>query len=273
MQPPPLRASTAGRLIYAIGDIHGCYALMRELLAELARDQAEQPHEDRPMLVFLGDYVDRGPQSAKVLEALVWLQRRPDLEVRLLKGNHEQALLGFLDAPERAGPWLEFGGAETLASYGVAPPRPDDPAAEMIRVRDELTDRMPAAHLRLLEGLELIVEAGDYAFVHAGVRPGASLARQEEADLLWIRKGFLDTAQPFERMIVHGHTWIDAQPQMLPNRIGLDTGAYATGVLSAMRLTEGGRELIQVRQEVDDVWKRRPLAEVAAAAGADPVRA
>jgi len=218
------------------------------------------------MLVFLGDYVDRGPQSAKVVEALVWLRRRPDLEVRLLKGNHEQALLDFLDAPGRAGQWLAFGGAETLAAYGVVPPRPDDRAAELVRARDELLDRMPAAHLRLLERLEPMVVVGDYAFVHAGVRPGAPLARQAEVDLLWIRKGFVDAAGPFEKVIVHGHTWTDEQPQMLAHRLGLDTGAFATGVLTAVRLSEGEREVLQVRRPVESIWRRPSLAEAAAAA-------
>lgn len=260
------RSGTDGRLIYAIGDVHGCYDLLRDLLAVLSRDRAQRADRRRPMLVFLGDYVDRGLQSARVVEALVWLLRRPDLEVRLLKGNHEQALLDFLDAPERASPWLSFGGAETLAAYGVAPPRSNDRPAEFVRARDELLDRMPAAHLRLLQGLELMVLAGDYAFVHAGVRPGAPLARQDETDLLWIRKGFLDASSAFERVIVHGHTWEGEAPQITAHRIGLDTGAYATGVLSALRLSDGEREVLQARRPVENVWSRRPLAELAAAA-------
>ncbi|HSV01731.1 MAG TPA: metallophosphoesterase family protein [Phenylobacterium sp.] len=257
---------TDGRLIYAIGDVHGCYELLRDLLALIARDDAGRGGRGRPLLVFLGDYVDRGLQSARVVEALVWLQRRPDLEVRLLKGNHEQALLEFLDAPERAGLWLGFGGAETLAAYGVIPPRADDRPCEFVRARDELLDRMPAAHLKLLQGLELMVEAGDYVFVHAGVRPGVPLERQTERDLLWIRKGFLDAAGPFEKVVVHGHTWEGEAPQLLAHRLGLDTGAYATGVLTALRLCDGEREVLQARRPVEDVWTRRPLADLAAAA-------
>ena len=263
MEPSPLPRRTEGRLVYAIGDVHGCYELLCDLLALVARDSSAHAGRGRPLLIFLGDYVDRGLQSAKVVEALVWLRRRPDLEVRLLKGNHEQALLEFLEVPERAGPWLGFGGAETLAAYGVIPPRPDDAAAELVRARDELMDSMPAAHLKLLQDLELMVEVGDYLFVHAGVRPGAPLERQSEHDLLWIRKGFLDAPGPFEKVIVHGHTWEGEAPQMLAHRLGLDTGAYATGVLTAMRLCDGGCEVLQARRPVEDVWARRPLAEVA----------
>lgn len=252
------RSSTDGRLVYAVGDIHGCYDLLRDLLAALARDAARRSPSTRPMLIFLGDNVDRGPDSAKVLEALVWLQRRPDLEVRLLKGNHEQALLEFMDSPECSGPWLGFGGAETLASYGVAPPRPADHEIEFVRARDELLDRMPSAHLKALQELELLLEVGDYAFAHAGVRPGVPLARQEEKDLLWIRKGFLETPQSFEKVIVHGHSWQDASPQLLENRIGVDTGAFATGVLTAIRLTDGAREALQVRRPAEDIWRRAP---------------
>jgi len=266
MEPAATGTRTDGRLIYAIGDVHGCYDLLRDLLALIARDHALRGAPGRPTLVFLGDYVDRGPQSAQVLEALAWLRRRPDLEVRLLKGNHEQALLQFLEEPVGAGPWLVYGGAETLAAYGVAPPQPDDHALEFVRARDELLDRMPAAHLTLLQGLELVIEAGDYAFVHAGIRPGVPLERQSERDLLWIRKGFLDAPGPFAKVIVHGHSWDGEAPQLGRHRLGLDTGAFATGVLTAMRLFDGEREVLQARRPLQDVWKRPPLAKVAAEA-------
>jgi serine/threonine protein phosphatase 1 len=239
-----MSASVGGQLVYAVGDIHGCYDLMKALLAKLAADYAQRAAGRRPILVFVGDYVDRGPDSDKVLEALVWLKRRRDLEVHLLKGNHEQALLAFFDAPEEAEPWLRYGGLETLAAYGVTLAAEAGPA-ELTRARDELLARMPASHLKLLLGLELMVEVGDYAFVHAGVRPGAPLARQTETDLLWIRQGFLDVDGPFEKTIVHGHTWLDHRPQLMAGRIGLDTGAFATGVLTAIRLEDGAREVIQ----------------------------
>ena len=115
------RAGTDGALVYAIGDIHGCYDLMKSLLAKIAADYAVCARGRRPVLIFCGDYIDRGPQSARVLDALAWLHRRREVELHLLKGNHEEALLAFLDEPETGAPWLSFGGAETLLSYGVAP--------------------------------------------------------------------------------------------------------------------------------------------------------
>ena len=246
--PQPTAALTAGELVYAIGDVHGCYELMKDALALLAADYAERARGRRPVLIFLGDYVDRGPHSAKAMEALVWLKRRDDLEIHFLKGNHEQALLGFIDEPERGGPWLGFGGAETLASYGVIPPKPEDGPEVYVRARDELLERMPASHLRLLQQLELMVVVGDYAFVHAGVRPGTPLDLQEENDLLWIRQGFVDQPGPFGKVIVHGHTWLSERPQLTEHRLGLDTGAYATGVLTAARLEDGEVEILQVQR-------------------------
>ncbi len=237
-----MSASTEGRLVYAVGDIHGCYGLMRDLLARLTADFATRGR--RPVIVFLGDYVDRGPDSARVLEALVWLHRREDIELHLLKGNHEQALLAFLEAPEQSAPWLRYGGDATLASYGVA--CPDGQPDEMRQARDDLLASMPASHLRLLQGLELMVEVGGYAFVHAGIRPGTPLCEQAEDDLLWIRQGFLDQPGPFEKTIVHGHTWLDHRPQFAEGRIGLDTGAFMTGVLSAVRLQDADVEFLQV---------------------------
>jgi serine/threonine protein phosphatase 1 len=237
--------STDGELVYAIGDVHGCYDLMKALLAKIAADSAVRARGRRPILVFLGDYIDRGPQSAQVLEALVWLKRRPDLDVRLLKGNHEQALLMFLDEPEFGTDWLRFGGRETLQSYGVLPPSMDP--ASLAQARDELMTLMPAAHLRLCERLELMLGVGDYAFVHAGVRPGAALTAQGENDLLWIRQAFLEAPGPFEKVIVHGHTWLDERPQRHDHRIGIDTGAYATGVLTALCLDGEACEVLQAR--------------------------
>lgn len=244
---PPRILSTAGERIYAVGDIHGRYDLLKTALGQIATDCADDAASRLPMLVLLGDYIDRGPDSAKVLQALVWLRRRGEFALRLLKGNHEQALLAFVEDPAGAADWLGFGGAETLAAYGVAPPAPGCGAAALAQARDALLDQMPASHLQLLEDLEPMVLVGDYAFVHAGVRPDRPLSAQTESDLLWIRRGFVDAPGPFERMIVHGHTWLSEQPQVTEHRIGLDTGAYATGVLTVARLDEAGMRLVQVR--------------------------
>ena len=260
--PQPTPALTAGELVYAIGDVHGCYELMKDALALLAADYAERACGRRPILIFLGDYVDRGPHSAEVIEALVWLKRRSDLEIHFLKGNHEQALLGFLDEPERGGPWMGFGGAETLISYGVIPPKPEDGPEAYVQARDELLERMPASHLRLLQQLEPMVLIGDYAFVHAGVRPGVALEAQEENDLLWIRRGFVDQPGPFGKVIVHGHTWLGERPQLTEHRLGLDTGAYATGVLTAARLENGEVEVLQVQR--GDVWTQQQTTQAVA---------
>lgn len=239
------RSGVDGELVYAIGDIHGRYDLLKTLLAQIAEDAARAAQGRRPILIFCGDYVDRGPDSAKVLAALVWMQGRRDIEARLLKGNHEQALLDFIARPEEGLGWLRYGGVETLAAYGVAAPAALDGPEAYQRARDELLEAMPASHLRLLQGLELMLSVGDYAFVHAGVRPGAAFAEQDEQDLLWIRADFLDAPGPFEKVVVHGHTWIDDQPRLQEHRLSIDTGAYATGVLTAVRLQDGEVEVLR----------------------------
>ena len=241
---------TSGELIYAIGDIHGRYDLLKALLEQVLRDWQARSPERRPLLIFLGDYVDRGPQSAEVLEALAWLQRRTDVQACFLKGNHEAALMRFLDNPADAAGWYRFGGMETLESYGVRPPAPEDQRGCFI-ARDVLLQRMPSSHLRFLERLELMLVVGDYAFVHAGVQPGTDLKSQREEDLLWIRQEFLEDEGPFEKVIVHGHSWAGSEPQLLPHRIGVDTGAYTTGVLTAVRLDGEDIGLIQARQDVE----------------------
>ncbi len=237
-----------GQLVYAIGDIHGCYAQLRALLRLIADDAAFRAGRRVANLIFCGDYVDRGPDSAKVLDALCWLQRRGPFHTHFLKGNHEQAMLDYIADPGGgARRWLAFGGAQTLAAYGVAAPAPDAPPEAHCAARDALLARLPPAHLRFLEGLELMVGLGDYAFVHAGVRPGVPLAEQEEEDLLWIREGFLDVQRPSERIIVHGHSWDSDMPTLLPHRAGIDTGCYSTGVLTALRLEDGRADALSTR--------------------------
>jgi serine/threonine protein phosphatase 1 len=238
-------ACVAGELVYAIGDIHGRYDLLKEMLARIVADMSSRARGRLPFLVLCGDYVDRGPDSAHVLTALDWMRRDGRVQLRLIKGNHEAAFLGFLKDPQDGEAWLRFGGDATLRSYGVAPPTDPADAAEMIRARDDLLECMPAAHLRVLQGLELMVVIGDYAFVHAGIRPGVPLARQKAEDLLWIRGPFLDRTTRFEKRIVHGHSWIEAAPEIYDNRIGLDTGAYETGVLTAARIEDHEVEIFQ----------------------------
>jgi serine/threonine protein phosphatase 1 len=235
---------TEGQRVYAVGDVHGLFDLLQALLEAIAADAAGRPH----LLVFAGDYIDRGPDSARVLERLVGLRRARGEGVLLLKGNHEQALLRFLDDPAGGRAWIErFGGAATLGSYGLAVPPAGVTAAELVDLRDALLDDMPAAHLRLLQDLDLMVVLGDYAFVHAGVGLDGGLAEQTEDDLLWARKDFLARERAFEKIIVHGHTWAGEAPQLLDHRIGVDTGAYETGVLTAVSIEDAERGVVQAR--------------------------
>lgn len=251
MQPESIRYRTTrrieGQTVYAVGDIHGRYDLLIDLLAQIADDARETAADHRPLLVFCGDYVDRGPDSAKVLSSVGWMRSNPRFETRCLKGNHEQMMLTYIENPPSAGGWLRVGGAETLASYGVEAPAWDAPAEDHWRARDALLDAMPARHLWLLQTLETLLLVGDYAFAHAGVRPGVALHKQDEEDLLWIREEFLNARRGFKKMIVHGHSWDSEEPFFGAHRIGIDTGAYRTGVLTAARIVDGEVGYLQAR--------------------------
>jgi serine/threonine protein phosphatase 1 len=241
----PRPAARAGeKLLYAIGDIHGCYDLLHALLGAIGRDAAERYPGVTPTLVLCGDYVDRGPDSAKVLTALTWLMRSSAVELYLLEGNHEAMLLGFLDNPTEYGKWLSVDGFRTLQSYGIEVSDKRD-AATLKALRNSLLDAMPISHRQLLHDLRLIVEVGDYAFVHAGVMPGVPLRAQSRNALLWIGAEFLEHPNPATSVIVHGHTWVDEHPTLLPHRIGIDTGAYKTDVLTGIRI---GNDFIEVIQ-------------------------
>jgi serine/threonine protein phosphatase 1 len=240
-------AKVAGELVYAIGDVHGRYDLFKEMLGTVVDDAHDRQRGRTPILILCGDYIDRGPDSASVLTALDWIRRDGRVRLHAIKGNHEAAFLSFLADPQDGGAWLTFGGDATLHSYGVRPPADFHDLPELVRARDDLLEVMPAAHLRVLQGLELMVVVGDYAFVHAGIRPGVPLSRQKAEDLLWIRGPFLDQTNRFEKRIVHGHSWIEAAPEIYDNRIGLDTGAYETGVLTAVRIEDNAVEVFQTR--------------------------
>lgn len=238
--------STGGRLVYAVGDVHGRLDVLQPLLHEIAQDALTSRPAEQPLLVFLGDYVDRGPDSRQVVDLVLKLQLDGAFEVVALKGNHEEALLQFLAEPAFAMTWMEHGGAATLASYGVAPCSMRTDADAWEPVRDAFDQALPPAHRRFYRQLALFHVVGDYAFVHAGVRPGVALSAQTAHDLLWIRHEFLNHRAPHEKVIVHGHTPSE-EPQMLGHRLGLDTGAYATGVLTAVRLYGSEQRLMQAR--------------------------
>ncbi|WP_193552323.1 metallophosphoesterase family protein [Oleisolibacter albus] len=226
-----LPAVPPGLRLYAIGDIHGRCDLLQRLLVRIAADAAG--FSGRTHLVFLGDYIDRGLESAGVIE---YVLQRLDLDAApvFLKGNHEAALLDFLTDRTVGRNWLAFGGDATLLSYGVPPDlvqRPGDYRA----LQAALHQRLPPAHLAFLSGLRLQHHVGDYLFVHAGIRPGVALERQSEADLLWIRDPFLQSRARHGAMVVHGHSMTE-WPDVRDNRIGIDTGAFATGRLTALVL-------------------------------------
>ncbi len=225
-----------GERIYAIGDIHGCADLLDDLLARIdADDAAREPAETS--LVFLGDLVDRGPESAAVIDRLIALaQSRP--RVRFLLGNHEEIFLGALDGePKALRLFCRIGGRETVLSYGMAPEEYERLDYEALVQR--LGQIVPAAHRAFFDRFEQIIVIGDYAFVHAGVRPDTPLDQQRGGDLRWIRDPFLGHRTRLDKMIVHGHT-ITPSVETQAHRIGIDTGAYTTGRLTALGL-EGDR--------------------------------
>jgi serine/threonine protein phosphatase 1 len=221
-----------GKRVYVVGDIHGRADLLAALHAQIERD-ARRHQGDAPTIVYLGDYVDRGPDSKEVLDVLIG-GPLPGFEHVYLKGNHEDMMLRFLAGPPDPN-WLFNGGDATLISYGVEVDFRHfyPPGLETLRAR--LQQSLPAAHRQFLEGLKLYHEEGDYLFVHAGLRPGTGIARQRPADLLWIRDAFLVSGEDFGKTVVHGHT-IRPDPEVRPNRIGIDTGAFYTGRLTSLVL-------------------------------------
>lgn len=230
---PPLPAAAqvapgalpAGWRIYAIGDIHGCADQLAAMHALIAEDARAQPAE-HVTLIHLGDYIDRGPDSAAVVERLLAAPPVPDAEVVNLLGNHEVMLLDACEPHAHPGAmafWLENGGAATLASYGADPDDPDG------------WEAVPAEHLELLRHCELRFDAGDYLFVHAGIRPGIPLDRQDPFDLIWMREPFLSFEGDLRQVVVHGHTPAPV-PVVRPHRIGIDTGACYGGPLTCLVL-------------------------------------
>jgi serine/threonine protein phosphatase 1 len=220
-----------GLRIYAIGDVHGRDDLLAEAHDKMAADLAARPAADH-RLIHLGDYVDRGPGSAAVIERLVRAMEG-DARVLCLKGNHEEMLLEFLDHPGDGGPtFFSNGGLATLTSYGL-PDHHFFSNGHMIAAADRLASAMPAAHRAFLKSLKLSATFGDFFFCHAGVRPGVPLDRQAPHDLTWIRGAFLNSDADFGKVVIHGHTPVD-RPEIRPNRIDIDTGAVFTGTLTTI---------------------------------------
>ena len=220
-----------GVRVYAIGDVHGRADLLQQLLTVIDVD-LERSRPERAIQVFLGDYVDRGPNSRAVLDLLI--ERSRSHETVCLKGNHEVFLLDVLDDPVRLQDWRHYGGLLTLMSYGVTPTMNPTPE-EQVELMEGLKRAIPPEHLAFLQQLPSSFACGDFFFVHAGVKPGVPLDRQREEDLLWIRDEFLNSDERFGKYVVHGHTPVSA-PDIRPNRINIDTGAYATGNLTLLTI-------------------------------------
>ena len=226
---------------YAVGDVHGRLDLLDELLDMIRAEIVASPNA-RNHIVMLGDLIDRGPESRGVIERLRDFAAL-DVELHILSGNHEEVLLRLLEGESELIPsWLKFGGAETLKSYGVDPQAvravSDEAGMRLIRAA------IPPEHQAFLRSLSDTIRIGDYLFVHAGIRPRVELAEQRQSDLRWIREPFLGDDTDHGFIVVHGHTITDDVVER-PNRIGLDTGAYATGRLTALGLEGDKRWLIE----------------------------
>lgn len=227
-----------GTLVYAVGDVHGRADLLEKMHAAILKDALDVPAE-RKVVVYLGDYVDRGPASKKVVDLLLD-KPLPGFERVHLMGNHEAFLIEFLNDLEAGPGWFFNGGIATLASYGIKVSKHDELSYEVLqRIQEEFRRKMPEAHREFYRALEFSRVEGDFFFVHAGIRPGVALDNQTDEDMLWIREEFLGSDEDFGKVIVHGHT-ITWEPEVKSNRIGIDTGAFASGVLTALVLE--GRE-------------------------------
>jgi serine/threonine protein phosphatase 1 len=237
-----------GVTVYAVGDIHGRADLLEPVLERIRLDAAS--HDNAAKAVFVGDYVDRGPRSREVIDLLLDLKADARFETRFLRGNHDQSVLEFLFDPSTGPTWCDFGGRETLMSYGVTAPRSRTDIPAWVETAQAFGAALPSEHLAFFQALELSCEIGDYLFVHAGLRPGVAIAAQAEQDLMWIRQPFLDDPRPFAKVVVHGHTPTETV-HADRRRIGVDTGAYATDVLTALCLQGEDRGLIQTRRRPD----------------------
>jgi serine/threonine protein phosphatase 1 len=244
------RRSTAplipdGTRLYVIGDVHGRLDLLNDLEGQIRCDLATAP--TKVLTIFLGDYVDRGPESAGVMDRLAEQDFCTPLVA--LRGNHEEVFMEFLADASVLGSWRKFGGLETLHSYGVN-------VADAMRgagyesAQAALVEALPLRHRQFLEQTRLSYSLGDYFFCHAGARPGVALERQSASDLLWIRNEFLEYRGAFDKVVVHGHTPM-AAPEIMTNRINIDTGAYASSVLTALVLEGETRRFLSTGRRKD----------------------
>jgi len=243
--PPRAERVPDGMRVYAIGDIHGRLDLLDRLLANIAADDRTRGNGVETLYIFLGDLIDRGPDSSGVVERLLAFSRS-GAKVRFLMGNHEQVFLRALEGDQRALRFLaRIGGRETLKSYGVT--EEDYVELDFDELAAHAASKVPPEHLAFLAGFENMIRVGDYLFVHAGLRPGVELEAQSDNDLCWIRDEFLSHRDSFGPMVVHGHS-ITPDIDLRPNRIGIDTGAYRSGILTALAIENGERWTIDTRE-------------------------
>lgn len=227
--------------IYCIGDIHGRNDLLNQLLIKIMRDLSQ--YKGSVIIVYLGDYIDRGVDSKGVIETLLNKQKT-GIEYVYLRGNHEQAMLDCLKEAAVISSWLSFGGQVTLASYGVGIAKIPTKREDFLKIQEKLKENLPVEHYQFLTQTELSYTLGSYFFVHAGVNPKKSLTRQNPEDLLWIRDEFINANKVHKKIIVHGHT-VTEEPEIFKHRIGIDTGAYASGILSCLVLESNQQRFIQ----------------------------
>lgn len=218
-----------GVRIYAIGDVHGRVDLLDQVFSRIDAHLLAHP-VSRPLQILVGDYIDRGPASREVLDRLI--DRSKSHEMVFLKGNHESFIFEFLRHPATLREWSMMGGRETLMSYGLKPPLNAD-AATQTELSIALGAALPKSHRMFLGSLQSSFTCGGFFFAHAGVKPRVPLTKQREEDLLWIRDDFLLYEEDFGKIVVHGHTPV-REVDIRPNRINIDTGAYATGLLSCV---------------------------------------
>jgi len=240
-------AGPPGYRAYVVGDVHGRLDLLEDILAKIHAELQHRPAH-KTLLVFVGDLVDRGPSSAQTIERLR-TYRREGIQTVFLLGNHEEVFLRILGGDTSLiASWLQFGGMQCLESYGCDPAElAGRSAAEIVAI---VRSAVPPEHVEFLESFADSCRFGDYLFVHAGIRPGIPLEQQSQADMRWIRDPFLfdDTDHGF--VVVHGHT-ISEEVVELPNRIGIDTGAYRTDILTALAVEESNRWLLDTRPVAD----------------------
>lgn len=247
--------SRIDRLTYAIGDIHGYDALFERLIERIRAD-AELIGE-KPRLVLLGDYVDRGPDSRGVLERVRRLQSAGWCDLVALMGNHEDAMLRFMQEPEFGPTWREWGGAATAMSYGVQMPFMATGDNIWAGVSSAFAAAVDAEHITMLRAMPASFAAGDYLFVHAGVDPDRPLSEQGPETFMYIRGRFQRAEKACDKVVVHGHT-PEREPANLAWRVGVDTGVYYSGVLTAVRLRGEERAMLQVKAESFQPSSRQP---------------